>query len=159
MFPFHLAYIWIDAIIEARSERISALLEMCYKLVDQYEATTRGDTTMCTSGQPSEECDSLVYGCLIRGLQRLELLPERAKASQIESSVTDCADKLRSLKCFAYPDRHYNRDYYNNCSSTQSHSTCIFTLAFADQIRAIIDGKEPSGVHEAHLTHICEQKK
>ena len=160
MFPFHLAYIWIDAIIEARSERISALLEKCYKLIDQYDGTTSGDTTICISSHSSKECDSLVYGCLIRGLQSLELFPERAKASQVESSVTAFADKLRSLQCFAYPDRRdYDRRYYHDINSNPSHLNCGFSLVFRDQIRAIVDQQEPSGVLEAYLTHIGEQKK
>lgn len=145
-------YIWIDAIIEARSERISALLQMCYQCVDQYESTN-GDATVCKRGQSSKECDSLVYGCLIRGLRSLELFPEHAKAWQIEWSVTAFADKLHALRCFAYP---YN---YSGHHNNQSHSSCSFTLAFADQIEAILDQKEPSGVLEAHLTHIGEQKK
>lgn len=134
---------------------------MCYKLVDRYESTAPGNDTICTCGQSSKECDSLVYGCLIRGLQSLELFPERAKASQVESSVIAFADKLRSLQCFAYPDRRiHNPCNFHDYDKNPSHSSCSFTFEIAEQIEAIIDQKEePSGVLEAHLTHIGEQKK
>ena len=113
---------------------------MCYKLVDQYQSTVPGNNTICTCGHSSKECDSLVYGCLIKSLQSLELFPKRAKASQVESSVTTFADKLRSLQCFAYPDRHdYDRDYYHGYSRDPLHSSCVFTLAFEEQTKAIID--------------------
>lgn len=159
LFPNHLAYPWTDAINEARSERISALLEMCYKLVGQHEGAILGDTAICTRGQFSEECDSLTYGCLIRGLQGLELFPERAKACQIALSVTTFADQLRSLNCFTYSARCDHHRHYYAGHHNELHSSCSFALAFADQIQAIIDHKEPSGVLEEHLTHIGEQKK
>ena len=145
----------VDAIIEARTERIETLLEMCYKLVDQYQSTTLltpGDTTVCTrGGQFSQACDSLVYGCLIKGLKSLELFPKPAKASEVELSVMVFADSLRSLKCFTCPDS-FRRDHYY-------HSGCSFTHTFASQIGVIIGRKEPSGVLEEHLRHIAEQKK
>lgn len=148
------------AIVEARSERISALLEMCYGLVDRYESTTLmapEDTTICTlRDQSPNECDSLVYGCLIKGLQSLKLFPKRAEASEVESSVMAFADKLRSLRCFEYPFPYNSHGYYNH--NGISHSRCSFTLAFADQINAIIGQEEPSGVLEEHLTHLNEQK-
>ena len=152
---FHLTDNWVDAIIEARTERIAALLQMCYKLVDKYQSTSvmaPGNTTICTSNQFGQPCDSLVYGCLIAGLQSLKLFPKRAEASEIESSVMALTDKLRSLKCFTFPDHHYDR--YSN-----THSSCGFVKTVRDQIRVIIDQKEPSGVLEEHLTHIAEQKK
>lgn len=154
---FHPVHSYIEAIIEARSERISALLEMCYKLVDQYESATAGGSTICTYGNSSEECESLVYGCLIKGLKSLKLFPKRATVSEVESSVVALADKLRSLKCFAYPGDRKD-PYYGYQGNGTSHSSCGFTLAFADQIKTI-GGEEPSGVLEEHLTHINEQRK
>ena len=151
---FHLTDNWVDAIIEARTERISALLQMCYKLVDKYQSTSvmaPGNTTVCTSNQSGRPCDSLVYGCLIAGLQSLKLFPKRAEASEIESSVMALADKLRSLNCFTFPD---NYDHYSH-----PHSSCGFVKTIRDQIRVIINQKEPSGVLKEHLTHIAEQKK
>ena len=65
------------------------------------------------------------------------------------------AHKLRSLRCFEYPVPYNGHGYYGNGIS---HSKCGFTLAFADQIKAIIGQEEPSGVLEEHLTHINEQK-
>ncbi|KAF6235845.1 hypothetical protein HO173_006040 [Letharia columbiana] len=150
----------VGAIIEARSERISALLEMCYGLVDRYESTTLmapEDTTICTRrGHSPNGCDSLVYGCLIKGLQSLKLFPKRAEASDVESSVMAFADKLRSLRCLEYPVPDNGHGYYSN--NGISHSRCGFTLAFANQIKAIIGQEEPSGVLEEHLTHLNEQK-
>ena len=148
--------------MRARSERISALLEMCYKLLDCYESSTlvtAGSTTVCMMGHSSQECDSLVYGCLIKGLQSLKLFPKRVEVSEVEASVAAFARKLRSLKCFEYPDSHstYQRRY--DSYETVTHSECGFTLAFADQIKAIIGGKEPSGVLDEHLAHIDEQKE
>lgn len=156
----------VDTIIEARSERISALLEMCYKLLDQYESSTLvapGDTSICTCGQSSKECDTLVYGCLIKGLRSLKLFPERAKVNEVELSVVAFADKLRSLECFAYPvvlqNDPYGYRYGRHPMGQGSHSSCGFTLAFANHIKVIIGQEEPSGVLEAHLTHLHEQKK
>ena len=143
----------VEAIIEARSGRIFKLLEMCYKLVDQYESTT---ANLCTQSQSRGECDSLVYGCLIKGLRSLNLSPKRAEVSEIEASVTAFADKLRSLRCFVLPGgRSYDYDYnYNDCNG---HGNCSFIRVFAKQIDSIIDRKGPSGVLEAHLAHMKEQ--
>lgn len=131
---------------------------MVYKVVDRYESAE--DTTICRLGQSSKECDSLVYGCLIKGLRSLELLPKRLKASQVQLSVKEFADDLRSLKCFMYPGsgKHYNSNH-GGYYETISHSNCAFTLAFENQIGGIIGQTDPSGVLEVHLTHIKEQKK
>ena len=132
---------------------------MCYKLVDRYESATlaRGSAPVCAQGFYREECDSLVYGCLIRGLQTLKLFPKRANVSEVESSVMTLADELRSLKCFTYfSERH---SYHSQYSSGFSHSHCGFKAAFAEQIEVITDQEEPSGVLEEHLRHIDEQKK
>ena len=121
---------------------------MCYKLVDKYESTT---TSICTQGQFGLQCDSLVYGCLIKGLRSLNLFPKCAEVSEVKASVMAFADKLRSLTCFGLPcigtyDEH--DEYHNNC---------IFTLAFAKQIKSIVHQEEPSGVLEEHLAHMKEQ--
>lgn len=153
----------VEAIIAARSERISNLLKMCYKLVDQYQSTTSatpGDTTICNQDNSCLECDSLVYGCLIKGLQSLKLFPEHVKVYKVESSVTAFAEKLRSLTCFVYPDEYQSQKYnrYNGYHDGETtHTSCSFTLAFTKQIEDIIIRKEPSGVLEAHLAHINEQ--
>lgn len=160
----------IEAIIEARSERISDLLKMCYELVDQYQSTTSAGpgetTTICKQDISCLECDSLVYGCLIKGLQSLELFPERVTVSKIESSVNAFAAKLRSLKCYVYPDNYHrqrSKHYYDDdddeisYSSQTSHSRCSFTFAFSEQISSLVDRKEPSGFLEAHLAHMKEQ--
>ena len=145
----------VEAIIEARSRRISNLLEMCYKLVDQYEST---DTYLCAQSQSRGECDSLVYGCLIKGLRSLNLSPKRAEVSEVEASVKVFADKLRSLTCYMFPRERGSYDqYYGSYKQDVYHDNCSFTLAFAKQIDNIIDRKEPSGVLEAHLAHIQEQ--
>ena len=138
----------VEAIIEARSMRISDLLEMCYKLVDQYESTTE---YLCTQSQSRGECDSLVYGCLIKGLRSLKLPPKRAEVSEVKASVKAFADSLRSLTCFVLP--RASKGYIQG----GSHNNCNFTLAFAKQITSIVDQKEPSGVLEAHLAHTNEQ--
>ena len=135
----------VEAIIEARSGRISALLEMCYKLVEQYESTT---TYLCTQIQSRAECDSLVYGCLIKGLRSLNLSPKRAEVSEVGASVKAFADSLRSLACFVLP---------HSANRAASHINCKFTLTFANQIKSIVDQKEPSGVLGTHLAHINEQ--
>ena len=83
--------------------------------------------------------------------------------SELELSVMALADKLRSLECFAYPDIYRKNSYDYRFSghpvSQGSHSSCGFALAFTNQIEVIIGQKEPSGVLEAHLTHLDEQKK
>ena len=145
----------VETIIEARTGRIFKLLEMCYKLVDQYESTT---ADLCTQSQSRGECDSLVYGCLIKGLRSLNLSPKRAEVSEVEASVTAFADKLRSLSCFVLPGgRSYDYDYNCNYNDCNGHGNCSFTRVFAKQIDSIMDKKEPSGVLEAHLAHINEQ--
>ena len=145
----------VEAIIEARSVRISDLLEMCYKLVDQYESTT---TYLCTHNHSRGECDTLVYGCLIKGLRSLNLYPKRAEISEVKASVLAFADKLRSLICLVCPDKYHSQKYSSFHDGETSHTSCSFTLAFAEQIESIIDRKEPSGVLEAHLAHMNEQR-
>lgn len=155
-FPFISLTFTLDAIIEARSQRISDLLEMCYKLVDRYESTTLvANTTVCTHDKSQEECDSLVYGCLIKGLQGLKLFPRRVEASEVQSSVAAFTIELRSLKCFTYPASTHG-DYYRG---HRSHLGCEFPHKFAEQSEVIVGRKEQSGVLEPHLIHIEEQKK
>ena len=135
---------------------------MCYKLVDQYESTT---TSICTQGQSGLECDSLVYGCLIKGLRSLNLYPKRAEVSEVKQSVVAFDDSLRSLTCLVLPrglKRSHDSMYasykaYDSYNEDVHHSNCSFTLAFAKEISSIIDRKEPSGVLEAHLAHIHEK--
>ena len=127
---------------------------MCYKLVDQYESTT---ANLCTQSQSRGECDSLVYGCLIKGLRSLNLFPKRAEVSEVEASVMAFADKLRSLSCFVLP---HGRSYDDGCTyydDYNGHANCSFMLVFAKRIDSIIDRKKPSGVLKAHLAHINEQ--
>ena len=101
-------------------------------------------------------------------LSRLRLSNQRSAKPRAVARACDgvqdqnsFADKLRSLKCYVYPEDYHDqrRRYWNDDDDGDeiSHSSCSFTFAFSEKIESIIGQKEPSGVLEAHLSHINEQ--
>lgn len=68
------------------------------------------------------ECDAMVYGTLLRGLQELDLWP-RKPADIIKISVHKLALQLQSLVIFVYPANDFS-----------DHFSCNFVNSFKDRI-------------------------
>lgn len=139
-----------DCILEARKKTVTQLLGACSKLVEKYES----DHILCqaiTHFGPSlpletkRQCDTLVYGCLIKGLKKLGLWPGPIFPSDVHRSITKLMLDLRSMTCFML-------------GGETSHANCVFTAKLVKQIRNI-ELTVSSGIDDPLRKHMEEQAK
>jgi hypothetical protein len=94
------------------------------------------------------ECDTLVFGSLVKGLMKLGIWPGRLSPSEVHGSVLELMENLRSLHCFALKGRG---------KSPGSHADCIFTIKLTAEIAEIESNIMPTEVDDSHREHIKEQ--
>lgn len=94
-----------------------------------------------------KECDALVLGSLIKGLNSLGLHPIPTTSDAVRSSVSVLFKELLCLDCFVVANRN---------SSGSSHTECKFTTQLTAEIEQIA---MPSGVDDSHWKHMKEQTK
>lgn len=123
------------------------MLDMSYDSVARYETSFSNDS-VCRGHDNREQCDSLTYGCLIKGLRGLHLWPKRPDPATINMSVATLATKLGRLHCYALPGSVY-----------PSHQSCTFTPQLKQKVDAMNTELEPSGVLPSHLTHMRTQRE
>lgn len=142
----------LDCIVEARKKTIVALLEACSKLVESYES----DQMLCrapadfrrpVSQEIREQCDTLVYGYLIKGLKRLSLWPGPVSPRDVQKSLTDLIHGLRSMTCFQLQTNGYTY-----------HTDCVFMYDLQAKINSV-ELNVPSGIDDPLRTHMEEQAK
>ncbi len=142
-----------DCILEARNKTILALLEVCSKLVKSYES----DHILCRvhhdypwesiSLDTKRKCDTLVYGCLIKGLKRLGLWPGPIFPSDVHKSLAQLTKELRSMTCFVLEK-----------TGRTAHDKCGFQKRLGGQIDSI-ELDIPSGIDDPLRKHMEEQAK
>ena len=139
-----------DCILEARRKTITALLEACSKLVESYES----NGVLCQAKfdvkddfqefrQQIKQCDTLVYGCLIKGLRTLHLWPGPILPTEVHKSLKTLTNELRSMACFVL-------------GGGTAHAKCVFTKKLAKELETI-ELNIPSGVDDPLRKHMEEQ--
>lgn len=102
-----------DTILKASYTIFVVLIEFCHSMVYNYEFS--GGVSLCKGEANQDECDALIYGHLVRQLQKLALWPGNPKdmADTLEAA---CVDKLvsdiKSIKSYLYPQK--TRDPYGH---------------------------------------------
>ena len=144
--PASLIFQPADIISEARQTSIAALLDACYKLVESYQL----NELVCENGKLEErkECDTLVFGSLIKGFKRLGIWPTILTSGNYHGSFSELSEGLCSLHCFVLDER---------ANRSKQHKYCKFTLKLQMEVTRIQDTVMPSGVHESHREHMKEQ--
>lgn len=100
--------VWIlEQIIKAREVLITALLELCSKLVDRYHTTkpscrfVDGRTITSRGAEIAKECDTIVYGSLVRGLEPIGIWPSAVTSSNTRMSALGMMSSLQRIRCYA----------------------------------------------------------
>lgn len=93
-----------------------------------------------------KECDTLVFGSIIKGLQNLDIWPGPTTPSDIDKSVSILTTDIRSLHCFALGE-----------NTNTKHTKCKFTTTLSSAMDIIMRDIMPSGVDESHKRHMEEQ--
>ena len=123
-----------------------AVLEACSKLVGRYES----DRMLCQANLlhgAGRQCDTLVYGCLIKGLKKLRLWPGPISPGDVHVSLTQLVGYLNSMTCLVLDGNREN-----------AHARCVFTR----NLRAKIDSIEldiSSATDVPLRKHMDEQAK
>jgi hypothetical protein len=91
------------------------------------------------------ECDALVHGSLIRGLQRQNLISE--SSITITGSVNNLSVALQSIKIFRW----------ESSRSGSHHSDCS-ELGLDIKVDSIISNIS-NPVHDSHRAHMAAQKE
>lgn len=94
-----------------------------------------------------EQCDTLVYGYLIKGLKRLSLWPGPVSPRDVQKSLTDLIHGLRSMTCFQLQTNGYTY-----------HTDCVFMYDLQAKINSV-ELNVPSGIDDPLRTHMEEQAK
>lgn len=123
-----------------------ALLETCSKLVERYES----DRMLCqahNSQAVGRQCDTLMYGCLIKGLKKLRLWPGPISPGDVHVSLTVLVDSLYSMPCLVLDGKR-----------ATAHAECTFTEYFREKIDSI-EFEISSGTDVPLRKHMEEQAK
>ena len=76
---------------------------------------------ICTQSSYKEECDTIVYGSLAKGLQRLKIWPgdPRVGASSMTTkTVRELYRDLKEIRNYVWPGNGYSSDYHSGCGFT-----------------------------------------
>ena len=93
------------------------------------------------------ECDTLVFGSLVKGLKGLGIWPTTLPFEDYHGSVQDLVKSLRSLHCFALGERE----------GSDKHDGCKFTKRLDSEIKRIEQSTVALGVHDSHREHMKQQ--
>lgn len=135
----------VEVILEARSERLEAILTACYDLLERYESNSYSDGYLCAN--QDEDCDALNFGSMIKELRKCGFWPRPAHVPEITGSVRDIVEKLK------------NAPYPVLLSQDCSHDGCAFARTLEEDLHFIRDRKEPSGVVGSQRAHMANQSK
>ena len=94
------------------------------------------------------ECDTLVFGSLIKGLKGLGIWPTILTSGDYHGSVSELIEGLYSLHCFVLDER---------TNRYTQHGYCKFTQRLNSEIKRIKKHVVPSGVHDSHREHMNQQ--
>ena len=139
----------VESVLDVRQATIHGLLGSTYHYVDNFLSETDPEA-QCRNRNNERECDALIFGSLVIDLLSFKLWPKK-KASEIDSSVEEIAQKLRNIEIFTYP----RADRYGRGSD---HEDCNFQ----DQLRystEMILKTEPSALKSSHTWHLDIQCK
>ena len=141
---------FLENISAVRQATIDKLLDIPYAHVDRYE---NANDIICRRKSRQKDCDALVYGSLIRGLQIAGLWP-RKKPEEIHISIDQLASTLDSLEIFVLPDidSGYRHDYRTN----HNHASCS-VHNFKQQVHTALSGI-PYPVLDSHYRHMEAQR-
>ena len=67
-----------------------------------------------------QECDTIVYGSLIRGLEKIGIMPSTINSSDVRMSVSELMHQLKLIHCYCLRDP-------KSQLLTEDHSKCAFT--------------------------------
>ncbi|KAK0516482.1 hypothetical protein JMJ35_001085 [Cladonia borealis] len=144
-----------DTILTARRTTIAALFDACYKLVDSYLS----DQLVCQHVEHwgsyhlvpecvRKECDTLVFGSLVKGMKGLGIWPTILTSGDYHGSISELMKGLRSLPCFMLAAKN---------QSSRAHTCCSFMPRLDLEIKRIEESIMPSGVDDSHREHMRQQ--
>jgi hypothetical protein len=100
----------LENILAIRLEVIEKLFDLPYSQVTRFE---NNSNVLCQQGS-NPACDAIIYGSLLRSLQRVDLWP-RKDPKVLRTSVNDLAIVIRALKVHILPPNSHNNSYdYHN---------------------------------------------
>ena len=101
-----------------------------------------------------QECDTIVYGSLIRGLETIGIMPSTITSSDIRTSVSELMHRLQLIHCYSLRDP---QSYYLETD----HSKCAFTKKLNQDIDHITKNVVPLAVYlaidDSFQKHMKEQ--
>lgn len=157
---------WSESILHTREHTITALLATCRGYVQWYSSSSSLASTICRAERPPrenpygivcitttkhyrEQCDTLMFGSLIKALMGIGLFPLPANASEIFMSVSTMASKLSTIDGYALADRENERS---------SHENCKFGSALCHDVDRLLDTM-PSALRNSHRKNFEEKSK
>lgn len=117
-----------------RHDTIQGLLKVPYDYVSRFERDK--DNRICKS--KLKQCDAIVYGSLLIGLQHFGLWP-RQSPDTIHISVQDLASQLISIEIFPYRTHDRTHDSYHYDRLESRHDRCIVPMEIASLLSALPD--------------------
>ena len=142
-------------IANIRSIVFENLLKLVYSYIDRF---LTDDNHACKAeSYNTKECDSIVLGSLLKGLQKLKLFPERPTPASLTCSVKSFVLDLTNLEIFTYPEVRDRR------RSLGSHEVCNISVEIRQSAESIVEDM-PSPLLESHREHLriqnqkCEAK-
>ncbi|KAF4633965.1 hypothetical protein G7Y89_g4141 [Cudoniella acicularis] len=90
----------LESIKKTPQAAVKAILDIFYNYVDVFENGV--GVHRCQMKHDAQACDSIIYGSLIMGLQKLHLWP-RKRPEEVQISIDDLAYTLKKIQISRYP--------------------------------------------------------
>lgn len=133
-----------DSILNVRIAILCDVLDIVYCQVDRFS-----DPKSIRCLRKTEDCDSLVYGSLIRGLRKVGVWP-KVDPNDITISIRSICADLENVKIGTFAEASGN----SYCGQYQHHQCSIPSLH--EEVKGIILSN-PDPVLEAHRKHMKSQ--
>ncbi|KAL8678196.1 MAG: hypothetical protein Q9224_007136, partial [Gallowayella concinna] len=149
------------SILQARKEAVADMIRVCHAWVKRFKISS--GPPLCKAKPQSEECDTLVCGSLMRGLQSLSIWPgnlNHITGTLASESVQDLSTKIKALGCHVYPTPREYTPYGHVIEARQEckHDRCSFAIDLHDEINCVVKGKA-SDIMYSYRTHLETQRK
>lgn len=145
----------IDAILKAREAALIGSIEACHANVNKYSPSFGGGNLCKVTGN-KDGCDNLVFGTLVRQLQKLKLWPGNPKKIVGGMKARSAAEVLRDIKGIhnvVFPETPGPGRW-----STVNHGLCPSTTDVHKAAEVVVNDRT-AAVVKRYQGHLDNQKQ
>lgn len=137
----------VEALSLVRVNAVRELEEMCRSKIARYD----GQKVGCKGAHNREECTTLVFGSLVKGLRDHIPISKKSSATGIYTSIHGLTRAIEHLKVHVYPQ------VVNGAGLQAKHNWCDIGIEMKVAMTMIVGGIPPV-VQQTHIEHMRRQR-